>query len=100
VAADAFALNDVDLTISMIEMLAAVAAESGDAVRAARLLGTSETMRDQAALPRPGPDTEVLDRFLTKARSALDDSSWQRHVAEGGRLSAEEAVAEGLPPAS
>jgi len=100
VAADAFALNDVDLTISMIEMLAAVASQSGEAATAARLLGTSETMRAQAALPRPEPDTEVLERFLANARSALDEPSWQRHVAAGGRLSAEEAVAEGLPAAS
>jgi tetratricopeptide (TPR) repeat protein len=98
VAEDVVSLNDVDLTINLIEMLAAVLAEQGDAGRAARLFGSSDAMREQADLPRPAPDSALLEGSFRQVRVAVDESTWQRHVEEGRSLSAEVAIAEGLQP--
>jgi predicted ATPase len=96
VAEDVLSLNDVDLTINLIEMLAAALAEMGDAPRAARLLGTAETMREQADLPRPAPDATLLEHTMAKVRITVDESTWDGHVEDGRSLSAEAAIAEGL----
>jgi hypothetical protein len=96
VAVDVLSLNDVDLTINLIEMLAAALAEMGDAPRAARLLGTAETMREQADLPRPAPDATLLEHTMAKVRITVDESTWDGHVEDGRSLSAEAAIAEGL----
>jgi predicted ATPase/class 3 adenylate cyclase len=98
VADEVLSLNDVDLTINLIEMLAAALAEMGDAPRAARLFGTAETMREQADLPRPAPDATVLEHTMAKVRITVDESTWDGHVEDGRSLSAEAAIAEGLQP--
>jgi predicted ATPase/class 3 adenylate cyclase len=98
VAEDVLSLNDVDLTINLIEMLCTLWAERGDVRRAARLFGTGEAMREQADLPRPAPDTTMLESSLTHVRVEGDDPAWRRHVEEGRSLSAEAAIAEGLQP--
>jgi predicted ATPase/class 3 adenylate cyclase len=96
VSSDALAVNDIDLTIGLIELLAMVWGESGDTRRSARLYGTSETMRRQANLPRPPPDTVHLERSLAKSQSTVSDDVWSSYVDEGRLLSGEEAIAEGI----
>ena len=93
---DTVSLNDVDLTIALIELLATLLAELGDSQRSARLYGASETMRAQADLPRPDPDTAFMAPSLSKARAALKESAWSDHVEAGRSLSAEDAIAEGI----
>ena len=96
VSQDALAVNDIDLTISLIEVLAMLRAESGDVRSSARLYGTAETMRTEANLPRPSADAVHLDRSLSKARSTVSDETWMSYVDEGRRLSREDAIAEGI----
>ncbi len=91
---DTLSLNDVDLTIALIELLAIVLAELGDGRRSARLYGASETMRAQANLPRSDPDTAFMAPSLSKARAALKESAWTDQVEGGRSLSAEDAIAE------
>ena len=54
-AQPAMAVNDIDLTIGLIELLAMVRAEDGDVETSARLSGTTDAMREQANSPRPRP---------------------------------------------
>ena len=96
VSHDALAVNDIDLTISLIEVLAMLRAESADVRQSARLFGTAETMREQANLPRPPPDAVLLDQSLAKSRSAVSETTWLSYVGEGRRLSREDAIAEGI----
>ena len=93
---DALAVNDVDLTISLIELLAMLRAESGDVRTSARLYGTCEAMREQAILPRPAPDAAHLNRSLSKVRSMVPEDVWSSYVNEGRLLSREDAIAEGI----
>jgi tetratricopeptide (TPR) repeat protein len=96
VSHDALAVNDTDLTISLIELLAMLRAESGDVQTSARLYGTSETMREQANLPRPPPDAAHLNRSLSKVRSTVREDVWSSYVDEGRLLSRDEAIAAGI----
>jgi tetratricopeptide (TPR) repeat protein len=96
VSSDALAVDDVDLTIGLIELLAMLWGESGDVRRSARLLGTSEAMREQANLPRPPPDSAQLSNSLATNRSKVSENTWSSYVNEGRLLSREEAIAEGI----
>jgi tetratricopeptide (TPR) repeat protein len=96
VSSDALAVNDVDLTIGLIELLAMVWGESGDVRKSARLFGTSEAMREQANLPRPPPDSAHLRSSLATNRSKVSEDVWSSYVNEGRLLSREEAIAEGI----
>ena len=93
---EALAVNDIDLTIGLIELLAMMWADLGDAQTSARLYGTSETMREQANLPRPPPDAAHLNRSLSKVRSTVSEDVWSRHVNEGRLLNREDAIAAGV----
>ena len=96
VAQSAMAVNDIDLTIGLIELLAMVRAEDGDVETSARLSGTADAMREQANLPRPAPDAAHLDRSLAKSRGTVGEEIWSSYVSEGRALSAEDAIAEGI----
>ncbi len=96
VSQPALAVNDVDLTIGLIELLAMLWAERGEVRQSARLYGTAETMRKQANLPRPPPDEAHLNRALAKNRSKVSESVWLSYVREGRLLSREDAIAEGI----
>jgi predicted ATPase/class 3 adenylate cyclase len=95
VSQKALAVNDIDLTISLIELLAMLSAEAGDVRTSGRLYGTAETMREQANLPRPPPDAAHVNRSLAKTRSTVSEETWSTHVNGGRLLSREEAIAEG-----
>ena len=95
VAGPAMAVNDIDLTIGLIELLAMVRAEDGDVETSARLSGTADAMREQANLPRPAPDAAHLDRSLARSRRTVDEDVWSSFVSAGRVLSVEDAVAEG-----
>jgi tetratricopeptide (TPR) repeat protein len=96
VSHDALAVNDVDLTIDLIELLAMVWAESGDVYTTARLYGTSEMMREQAKLPRPPADAAHLNRSISKVRSTVSEDVWSSFVNEGRLLSRDDAIAAGI----
>jgi predicted ATPase/class 3 adenylate cyclase len=96
VSRDVLAVNDIDLTIGLIELLAMVRAESGDVRHSARLFGTSEAMREQANLPRPPPDAAHLNRSLSRTQSIVTEEVWSAYVNEGRVLSREEAISEGV----
>jgi hypothetical protein len=89
-------VNDIDLTIGLIELLAMLRAELGDVHTSARLYGSSETMREQANLPRPPPDAAHLNRSLSKVRTTVSEDVWSSYVNEGRLLSREDAIADGI----
>ena len=96
VSSDVLAVDDVDLTIGLIELLAMLWGESGDVRRSARLLGTSEAMREQSNLPRPPPDSAHLSRSLSTNRSKVSEDTWSSYMNEGRLLSGEQAITEGI----
>jgi predicted ATPase/class 3 adenylate cyclase len=96
VAVDAVALEDLELSVSVLDSFAAVWAALGNPERAARLLGASDRQRDRSGIHRNGPDQAHLDRFIGPARRSVAASDWDRSYAAGTSMSTEEAVAEGM----
>jgi hypothetical protein len=74
-AASIAGLGDIELTIEIIELLAGAFSQRGDAGRAARLVGTTEALREQAGMPIREPDAALLAEFLAPARDLLT-TSW------------------------
>ncbi len=96
IAADAVALEDVELSLDLLDSGAAVWAELGHSERAATLLGAADRQRELAGIPRADPDQQHLDRFIAPARLALGERDWSRAYAHGATMTIPDAVAEGV----
>lgn len=86
--------------------LAAVAALGGQPLRAARLWGAAEALREVIGLPLSPYDLSNYDyeTYLDMARSQLDEAEWEAAWSEGRAMTLEQAVeyalgeSEGLAP--
>ena len=96
VASHAVSLNDIALTVELLDTSTAVWAALGDGERAATLLGASDHHRELAGLPRTEPDERLLSRFVEPARQAVPADAWQRAHRAGGAMTAEAAMALGI----
>ncbi|MBX9245200.1 tetratricopeptide repeat protein [Actinotalea ferrariae] len=92
-AADAVALNDVEITIDVLSLFAGIAAHRRQAVRAARLLGASTRLREQADVPLTATDAVWFDAAIALVEGRPDGATWDAEVAAGRALDAAAAVA-------
>jgi non-specific serine/threonine protein kinase len=69
-----------------------LAAKTGRPRLALRLAGTADAYRDRNEFSLPGPIAEIVDRWLAPARAKTGPAA-KRLLAEGRRLSPEQAVA-------
>ncbi|MGH3496177.1 MAG: adenylate/guanylate cyclase domain-containing protein [Nocardioidaceae bacterium] len=96
VAADVVACGDAELIIDMLEVFVCIAAERGDPLFAARVLGAIDRERAASGLPRPGPDQSALDISIRPARARVSGTEWDTAYQSGLDLPVERAVAENL----
>jgi hypothetical protein len=87
-------LGDIELSIEIVELLAGIFSQRGEAGRAAKLLGTAEALREQAGMPIRGPDAELLDEFLAPARGRLSPQEWEEERRAGRTLNVQQALTE------
>jgi predicted ATPase/class 3 adenylate cyclase len=80
------------------EVSACIAAERGDGLRAARLVGSAETLRHKAGMPIDQADLAILERFVAPARAAIAREAWDAELAAGRALTQQEAVTLLLSP--
>ncbi len=66
--------------------------------RAARLLGAAEGLWDGLGYPLAAADEMYVEEYRAAARAALGDGRYQRAVAEGRAMTADQAVAFALAP--
>jgi predicted ATPase/DNA-binding SARP family transcriptional activator len=79
-----------------VAAIAALAADRGHHVRAARLYGAEEAIRDRARLS-PWPTIQAeREAGMRAAESALGEAAWTRARAQGRSLTQSEAIAEAL----
>src|SRR5881409_1356391 len=79
-------------TIILVEDLARIAADRGDAVRAARLLGAAANLREEAgAAPLP-LEREILDRLAGSVRASLGVAAFDAAFQAGQALSLSQAL--------
>ncbi len=79
-----------------LEGLAAVAAMVGLPVRAARLWGAAEALREATGEGRSAFFQRAYDRALAAARRQVSEADWATAWAAGRALTTEQAVAEAL----
>jgi hypothetical protein len=70
----------------------------GNGLRAARLLGAAEALREVAGASMSGVEREEYDSTVGRLREELDRGSLGSAWAEGGGMSADAAVALALSP--
>ncbi len=92
--------GDPEFLANTLELAAAVAANLGDGLRAARLAGAADGLRQRLGMPVPARDAELLERFLAPARAAIARAEWDAEVTAGRPLSQEQAAALLSGPAS
>ena len=93
IAQDVLALDDVELSIDMVETIAAIAASAGDAELAASLVGAADAKREGVGMPRVMSDDALLERFVGPARATVGPERWESAYRRGRSDSIEEAVA-------
>lgn len=90
------ALADPELTITVIELLAASLAELGEAGRAAMLMGFADAQRGSIGMPRPRPDQEYCDQSMRMATELITPEDWSKARSRGALFTVEEALTEAL----
>jgi predicted ATPase/class 3 adenylate cyclase len=93
IAHDVLALDDVELSIDMVETFAAIAASAGNAELAATLVGAADAKREGVGMPRVMSDDALLERFVGPARAAVGPERWEPAYRRGRSDSIEDAVA-------
>ena len=84
--------GDAELLAETLETLACIAADLGEGLRAARLAGAAETIRQNAGTPAQRPDAALLERFLAPARAAIAPEEWHAELAAGRALTQQQAA--------
>jgi predicted ATPase/class 3 adenylate cyclase len=83
----------IEIGLAMVfEFVGAAAAWLGDAELASRLMGKADEMRERLGGSAPSVFAQ-RDRYLAKVREELGDRLFEQLLAEGRRLSKEDAVA-------
>jgi hypothetical protein len=77
---------------SVLEHLAAAAAEQAQRERAARLWGAAEALREAIGALLPTSERPEYDRRVAVARSTLGEEAFATAWAEGAAMSLERAV--------
>jgi predicted ATPase/class 3 adenylate cyclase len=82
--------GDPELLVTTLEMAAAATADLGEGLRAARLTGAAEAIRQKTGIPIKQP--ELLERFLGPARARIAPEEWDEELAAGRALSQQQAA--------
>ena len=82
--------GDPELLATTLEMCAANAAQLGEALRAARIAGAAEAIRQKTGIPIKQP--EMLEEFLAPARAAVAAEQWDGELAAGRALTQQQAA--------
>ena len=78
--------GDIEFLANVLELSACITADLGDHLRAARLAGAADAIRQKAGMPISQAEAAVLERFLAPARATVTPQAWETELA-AGRLS-------------
>jgi predicted ATPase/class 3 adenylate cyclase len=96
---DVVGSGDIELLADALELAAGVAAHLGDGLRAARLAGAAEDIREKAGMPITEPDAALLERFLAPMRATIPREVWDAELAAGRALTQQQAITLVVQPA-
>ena len=84
--------GDPELLATTLEIAAANAAQLGEALRAARITGAAEAIRQKTGIPIKRRDGVQLERFLAPARATTAAEQWDAEQAAGRTLTQQQAA--------
>jgi predicted ATPase/class 3 adenylate cyclase len=84
--------GNTEVLATTLELSACIAAELGDGLRAARLAGAAENIRNRTGMPIPQPDAVLLERFLAPVRAIIARQLWDAELAAGRALTQQQAA--------
>ncbi|MGA8206945.1 MAG: tetratricopeptide repeat protein, partial [Candidatus Dormiibacterota bacterium] len=82
--------GDPELLATTLELCAANAAQFGEALRAARLTGAAQAIRQKTGIPIKQP--EMLEKFLAPVRATIASEQWDAELATGRALTQQQAA--------
>jgi predicted ATPase/class 3 adenylate cyclase len=82
--------GEPELLATTLELCAANAAQFGEGLRAARLIGAAEAIRQKTGIPVKDP--ELLEGFLAPVRAAIAPGQWDAELAAGRALTQQQAA--------
>ncbi len=85
-------LGDLDGVAEGIEALAGIAVAQEGFVRAARLAGAADSLRNAIGIPLGDVDSVRLDRWLSEPRTRLGQESFHGAWTEGAGMTTEQAI--------
>jgi len=85
-------LGDLDGVAEGIEALAGIAVAQQGFVRAARLAGAADSLRNAIGIPLGEVDSVRLDRWLSEPRTRLGQESFHGAWTEGAGMTTEQAI--------
>ncbi|HEX8236664.1 MAG TPA: tetratricopeptide repeat protein [Abditibacteriaceae bacterium] len=77
---------------ALFEGFAALAAVQQQLLRATRLFGASQALRESMKVPLQAPDTDLWDPFIAMARNGLDEQEFTSAWDEGRALTVEQSL--------
>jgi predicted ATPase/class 3 adenylate cyclase len=83
---------------NILELSAAITAADGEPLRAARLTGAAESIRQQWGMRRTEREDARMEQYLAPARAAVSSREWAAELAAGQALTQHEAVTLLLSP--
>jgi tetratricopeptide (TPR) repeat protein len=89
-------LGDLDAASEGMEVLAGVAAAEGEYIRAARLAGAADSLRNSIGIPLPALERARIERWLEKPRTELEERAFKGAWDEGTEMTKEQAFAYAL----
>ena len=84
--------GNTSLLENVLELHAAITASLGDALRAARLAGAAEAIRQESGMPISPQEAAMLEDHLAPARGTVPRQEWDAELAAGRALSQPEAL--------
>ena len=71
--------------MNIVELSAAITAALGDPLRAARLAGAAESIRQQFGLPTTDLEAARIEQYLALSRAAVTPEAWAAELAAARR---------------
>jgi tetratricopeptide (TPR) repeat protein len=84
--------GDTEFLANTLEISASIAAGLDDHLRAARLAGAAETIRQKSGMPISQTEAAALRQFLAPARAAITTQAWKNELAIGRSLTQQQAI--------
>jgi hypothetical protein len=85
--------GNTSVLVNTVELAATIAVGLGEPLRAARLAGAAEAIRQESGMLITPPEAAMLEDLLAPGRAAVTAQEWDAGLAAGRALTEQEALA-------